>query len=263
MLNDAQRIAVRFNFHKIAPLGIGDQDYRRIAMALDLSEDDVKSFCAACEGEVQRAAQCMAEKLPSQAKNARICFIGDSITSERTSYMRILQRCLEKYPGVQTLDCAVSGWKTSDVIFEYEDRVIPFQPTHIHMMIGTNDARNAYPGEDGSTIGTAGYRRNMERLIRYALSLNAKLIVTTVPPAAPAPAAAANGNYPHWESRTFNAVLRELAQAYPFVLNDMEDALEGRLDAIIDNFDNVHLNAQGQRSIAECLLPLLLQEIEA
>lgn len=263
MLNDAQRIAVRFNFHKIAPLGIGDQDYRRIAMALDLSEEDVKAFCADCETKVQQSAQQLTAKPRSEMKNARICFIGDSITSERTSYMRILQRWLEKYPGVQTLDCAVSGWKTSDVIFEYEDRVTPFQPTHIHMMIGTNDARNAYPGEDGSTIGTASYRRNMERLIRYALDLNAKLIVTTVPPTAPAPAAAANGKYPQWESRAFNAVLRELAQKYPFVLNDMEGELEERLDEIIDDFDNVHLNSQGQRSIAERLLPLLLQEIEA
>ena len=41
----------------------------------------------------------------------------------------------------------------------------------------------------------------------------------------------------------------------------MEAVLEERLDAVIDDFDNVHLNAAGQRIIAERLLPLLIREI--
>ena len=54
MLNDAQRIAVRFNFHKMAPLGIGDEDYRRISIALDLEEADVREYCAACADAAAR-----------------------------------------------------------------------------------------------------------------------------------------------------------------------------------------------------------------
>ena len=261
MLNDAQRIAVRFNFHKMAPLGIGDEDYRRISMALDLEEADVREYCAACADAAARMAdEICPERIP-ELKGARICFIGDSITSERTSYLRILQRCLQDSPGIEIQDCAVSGWKTSDAIFEFEDRVTSFRPTLIHMMIGTNDARNAYPGEDGSTSSLEGYRRNMRRLIRYGLDLGAQVVLTTIAPAKPAAIPLANGRRPQWETRAFNEVLRGLAAEFPIVLNDVEAALEQQLDAVIDNFDNVHLNATGQRIIAERLLPLLLREI--
>ena len=155
----------------------------------------------------------------------------------------------------------MSGWKTSDAIFEFEDRVTSFRPTLIHMMIGTNDARNAYPGEDGSTSSLEGYRRNMRRLIRYGLDLGARVVLTTIAPAKPAAIPLANGRRPQWETRAFNEVLRGLAAEFPIVLNDVEAALEQQLDAVIDNFDNVHLNATGQRIIAERLLPLLLREI--
>ena len=260
MLNATEKIAVRFNFQKMAPLGIADSDYRRVAMALDLNEGEVRAYCAQLAAQVEAAAAEIRGSLPEPARGARICFIGDSLTSERGSYLRIAQHCFAGCPNVEILDCAVSGWKTSDVIFEYEGRVPEFRPDIIHMMLGTNDARNAYPGEDGSTAGVDGYRRNMSRLIRYGLALGARVIVTTIPPTKAA-AALPDGRIPVWETRRFNAELRALAGEYPIVLNDMEAALEGALEQVIDDFDNVHLNAGGQRMTAQALLPLLVREI--
>lgn len=261
MLNASQCIAIRFNFQKIAPLGIEDSDYRRIAMALDLWEDDVRIFCENCKTKTQKAADALRIQMPDVKNSARICFIGDSITSERTSYMRIAQSYFGNCDDIKMLDCAISGWKTSDMIFEYEERVIPFRPTIIHMLIGTNDARNAYPGEDRSTAAIENYRRNMGQLIRYGLDLGAKVIVTTLVPTKLALNALPNGNYPKWEIETFNSILREIAMIYPVVLNDMEAEMTQRLDEIIDDFDNLHINFEGQFTIAKRLIPILISAI--
>ena len=60
MLNATEKIAVRFNFQKMAPLGIADSDYRRVAMALDLNEGEVRAAGgtggSGCGGDQRRPA---------------------------------------------------------------------------------------------------------------------------------------------------------------------------------------------------------------
>lgn len=243
-------IAVRYNFHKIAPLGIADTDYRRIAMALDMDEDYVRKLCEGYQAKNRESVAQLGLQIPKAKQPERICFIGDSLTSERTSYMRIAQQAFSGDENVTIMDFAISGWKTTDVLFEFDAAVIPFRPTVIHILLGANDSRNAYPGEDGSATCREGYRRNMDRLLQLCLNTGAQVIMTTLMPAKPAPEALPNGNAPVWEIAAFNEILRDLAKKHPVVLNDMEAEMCVQLDDIIDDFDNLHLNACAQRQIA-------------
>lgn len=255
-----EQIAVRFQFQKMAPLGIEDNDYRRVAMALDLDEADVVDLCKQYQMQNKAAAAELFPEICRPKETKKICFIGDSITSERTSYMNIIRTAFESQENVQFLDCAVSGWKTSDVIFEFEGRVCPFEPDIIHIMIGTNDARNAYPGTDSSTAGIEGYRRNITQIVRMAKSTGANVIMTTVPPtkrSAPLP----NGVVPEWETAAFNRVLRELCRQEQVKLNDMEAVLITELEKIIALFDHVHLNSNGQRLLAASVYRCLADEM--
>ena len=254
-------IAVRFNFQKIAPLGIGDADYHRIALALDMEEDYVRSLCEGYAKQNADAAAKLGLNIPKAKREERICYIGDSLTSDRTSHFRIAQAAFAGDENVKFMDFAISGWKTTDVLFEFDAAVIPFKPTIIHILLGANDARNAYPGLDASATSIEGYRRNMSRLIELCLATGAKVILTTLMPCKSAADALPNGNAPVWEFEAFNKVLREIAAAQPVVLNDMEAEMRQHLDEIIDNFDNLHLNGLAHRLIAARVIPHICEMI--
>lgn len=254
-------IAVRFNFHRIAPLGIDDGDYRRIALALDMDEDYVRSLCEGYQRQNHAAAEQLKLQIPRAKQQERICYIGDSLTSDRTSHFRIAQAAFADDENVKFMDFSISGWKTTDVLFEFDAAVIPFQPTIIHIFLGANDSRNAYPGQDASATSRAAYRRNMDRLLELCLATGAKVILTSLAPCKSAAEALPNGNVPVWEIAAFNEILRELAQKHAIIFNDMEAELRAHLDEIIDGFDNLHLNADAQQRIAGRVLPYICEII--
>lgn len=254
--NAQQQLAVRFNFQKMGPLGIADDDYRRVAMAVDSTEADVRALCENFHQQNRRTAEELGICGGLADAPVRICFIGDSITSERTSYMNILRDGLAVDKNIETLDFSISGWQTSNVIFEFEGRVPAFRPDVVHMMIGTNDARNARPGTDGSTASLAGYRRNVEQILTLIADTGAKVIVTTVPPTRTS-APLESGIVPVWEWRAFNEVLRDITTRHGILLNDMEHTLISELDRVIDVFDHVHLSAYGQRLMAQSVYAAL------
>ena len=259
-LNEAMQIAVRFNYQKMAPLGIADDDYRRVAMSLDLSEDGVKELCQQFKAQNKAAASELFPNPVHPTRECRICFIGDSITSERTSYMNILRTAFEDQSNVLICDCAISGWKTSDVIFEFEGYVPGFKPDIVHIMLGTNDARNAFPDTDSSAAGLSGYRRNITQIIETVKKLGAAVIVTTIPPTKPSPALDC-GIVPVWETKDFNDILRDVCKQANVPLNDMESTLTAELDGVIDTFDHVHLSAYGQKLMAKSVYPYLAEEM--
>ena len=248
--NAEQQFAVRFNLQKMGPLGIADDDYRPVAMAVDSTEADVRELCEGFHRQNRRVAEELGIHGGLTDRPVRICFIGDSITSERTSYMNILRDGLVEDRNIEILDFAISGWQTSNVIFEFEGQVPAFRPDVVHMMIGTNDARNARPGTDGSTASLAGYRRNIEQILTLLADTGAQVVISTVPPTQVS-APLENGVVPVWEWRAFNEILRDVAAKHGILLHDMEQTLVAELDKIIDVFDHVHLNAYGQRLMAQ------------
>jgi len=248
-------IAVRFNFQKIAPLGIGDADYHRIALALDMDESYVQTLCEGYAAKNRETAAQLGLQIPKAKHEERICYIGDSLTSDPTSHFRIAQAAFAGDENVKFMDFAISGWKTTDVLFEFDAAVIPFKPTIIHILLGANDSRNAYPGQDDSATCREGYRRNMDRLLELSLATGAKVILTTLMPCKEAADALPNGNKPVWEIAAFNDILRDLAKKHPVVFNDMEAEMRAKLDDIIDGFDNLHLNGYAHQLIAGRVIP--------
>jgi lysophospholipase L1-like esterase len=192
-----------------------------------------------------------------------ICF-GDSNTYGYENLTYIGGRYAADSRWVDLL-AQQTGW---NIINEgLNGREIPRRPIQIPddtdfliIMLGTNDARNAFPGTDSSAASLDGYRRNITQIIETVKKLGAADIVTTIPPTKPA-AALECGVVPVWETKAFNNILREVCKQANVPLNDMEATLTSELDKVIVPFDNVHISVYGQKLMAASVYPYLVEEM--
>ena len=74
-------------------------------------------------------------------KQAKIIFLGDSITSDRQSYLNILKQALSGTPDLKLIDLAISAQKSVDLFTGVYPDIIAQRADIAHIMIGTNDVR--------------------------------------------------------------------------------------------------------------------------
>ena len=76
-------------------------------------------------------------------KNARVCFVGDSITANGTFMGKIFDYYTTKYPelNVRMYNCGVPGDSATGCLPRLEDTVYRYNPTEIVLMFGMNDCR--------------------------------------------------------------------------------------------------------------------------
>ncbi len=181
-MNGLQELAVRYKFHRMMPLGIDHKDFSRLASLTGVSENEIRKAHESFT-EINQAA---ARKLPrivfKHGKPVNICFVGDSLTAEGMSYSKIIQEVMSDIPEISFRECAVPGWKTSDAVFELQDGILSEKSEIVHLMLGTNDAKNDEPGRDCSTTSISEYGRNMARLVEACKRSGAYVIVSAIPP---------------------------------------------------------------------------------
>ena len=75
-------------------------------------------------------------------KNARVCFVGDSITAANKYVSLIAAYYKENLPelNVQIYNCGVSGGTAKSQYIFFNDDVLPHNPTDIFIMLGINDS---------------------------------------------------------------------------------------------------------------------------
>jgi hypothetical protein len=74
-------------------------------------------------------------------ENARVVFLGDSITSQETWHSAIYQYYLDEYPreNIRIYNAGIAG-ATAQVAWLYRhEHLYRFQPTHVNLMFGMND----------------------------------------------------------------------------------------------------------------------------
>lgn len=198
-------------------------------------------------------------------KEARVAFLGDSITAANNYTARIVDYYHKKLPELQVkfYNNGVSGGSVMSTAMFLEADLAPFKPTHVTIMLGVNDSNrnllaNPSSPERDSKLDEAfeNYKTRMENLCDDLDRREIKVILCTPAPYAeffiteqkPLPGG-------HALLLRYAEFIRETARKRAYPLVDFHARLsELYLDEDLYNPDHVHPNDLGHARMAECLL---------
>ncbi len=198
-------------------------------------------------------------------KNARVAFIGDSITAGANFTARVAAYYVRHLPhlGVTFKNAGVSGGSVTSAMLYYDASVASFQPTHALIMLGVNDSdRNALTLRDetekNARLDTAHnrYVSNMNALLDRLAADGVTVTLCTPAPYAeyfvtdqePLP-----GGYAL--IRRYAETVRALARERGLSVIDFHATLsEHYLCEALYNPDHVHPNDRGHHRMASCIL---------
>jgi len=256
----------RFNIHKASiPLGISDSDYQRLAdvygVPLEQLVAETEKISENNEAAAQKLLQMQNEKnLPSCAVSS-IVFLGDSNTSNRKSYMNIIKLALQKQSDTQIVDLSVSGSVSGNLPLLPILRSNEFHPV-AHIMTGANDLTRTDDVHQIVRLGHDEFKKNVGYVVEKMTALGTKVIVSSIPPRSYKKICnQPEGWRPIWsedDRRRYNNTLKELAQKYNAIFNDMEPTYNLYTTEEITEEDGIHLNELGQFILAKRVFEILL-----
>lgn len=180
----------------------------------------------------------------------RIVAVGDSITADRLGWFELLSASavLAGAPAGELVNLGVSGNTTADVLERF-DLLESARPSHVVLMLGTNDARSHGRAVSHRMATASETERNLRALIDLVVNDLAAAVTVITPPAvdqqridtyfAAAPV--------RWHS----ADIAEVAQVVRKVAPDALDlhTVTGAGGANVLEADGVHPTPAGQRLI--------------
>ncbi len=197
--------------------------------------------------------------------NARVCFIGDSITHGNNHVVRIIDYYRRHFPesGIKFWNCGVSGGSARSALLYLDDDVLVHDPTHAVIMLGVNDSnRTALTDPDTERRKAAldgafeAYISNMNRLCDILDGNGVEVILCT-----PVPYAEFQKNgvspLPGGNALIFRYAesVRLMARQRGYQLADFHARLsELYLNEVLYREDCVHPNDRGHFAMAGCFL---------
>ena len=84
--------------------------------------------------------------LPIFPNNARVVFIGDSITAENLALQWIIRAytSLDGYDAIRFFNCGVAGGTEEFAVESYAKDIKRYNPTHAIVSFGINDSRREF-----------------------------------------------------------------------------------------------------------------------
>ena len=118
----------------------------------------------------------------------RVCFVGNSITSNGEFYHNIYQYYVTRFPKnhIEFLNCGISGDVTSGILKRLDFDILSHNPTHAVIMIGMNDVNRSLYGANISTntdtinkreLAINSYKKNAEQIVKKLLDLGVIVIL--------------------------------------------------------------------------------------
>ena len=197
---------------------------------------------------------------------ARVCFVGDSITHNNGFVARIAGFYRDHLPEakVEFYNCGISGATLGTILSFFDQDVVPFDPTHIVLMIGVNDAHRTHLEKkspdrfDRMKDAFECYQSRLKMLCEKIQAINAELILCTPVP------------YDEYlESKVpplqggsammlgYADYLRTFSKEHEIALCDCHSYITRELtltEAPLYCSDRVHPNPFGHYAIAKCFL---------
>lgn len=253
---------VKFNMHKLI-LDLPEQDADRIAMVFHADRNEVETLIESFQQSVRAEAErTRAEMAVPEPKGKRsIVFLGDSITSDRESYLNTIRELYRHRPDITIIDAAISGDKSDDAVMRFYERTLQYEPDVACILLGTNDLRRNDDRYAGSCLSLGEIEKNLRYLISLLKSRNTKVILTTISPVINEQLRKrfpdSNWCYEPSEIDALNQLIHDLSIEYDITLNDMRVAYAQYSPKEILLNDGLHLNALGQRLLLRRTLACL------
>lgn len=120
----------------------------------------------------------------------RVCFVGDSITHTGLFINQIITYYRQHFPEehIEFYNCGISGGNLGNTIKIYDEDIALYDPTHIVLMIGVNDARRTCLDDPASekygnlVDAYENYKRNLEIFYNMTREKGIKLTLCTPAP---------------------------------------------------------------------------------
>lgn len=241
-------------------LDIPEDDYIRLGMIFDAAPDYVKELTNRFSDTLDLQAETLRSEMtiPDVHERKAIAFVGDSLTSDRESFMNILRRAYRDTENLTFIDAAVSGDKSDDARMKFYFRTLNHHPDIVHILLGTNDMRENKDRFGDSCLSLQDYERNLEYMVKSLTEEGGKVILSTIPPICNTGLRKRfpddNWIYRRGKIDSLNEILETVADRNRVKLNDMRPVYE-KYDA--ENLllaDGLHLNEKGQRLLAQNVL---------
>lgn len=261
---------LKFNLHKAyVDIGVSDADTVRLAHAYGIAPDEIGGILAGFAAENQKNARAILADYPDIYINTqtqyKIAYMGDSITSDRTSHQRIMQAILSPYKNIEMRDISISGWKVSDILTAYYPGIGNFAPDIAVLMIGTNDMRITDDEYGLNHTSLREYERDLAYVVKKLTGSGCRVILCTLPPFCMAKMTPA---LPDWkilyrqeDLGKYDRVIAKTAKQNNCILVDMRGIYTRYNPADITIEDGLHLNSAGHALLAgevfKALYPLL------
>lgn len=251
--------ALRFNLYKC---GYGFPENVHVFSGMyGESEEFLNSCLADYENINKKSAEEIIGKYRGKTdalSGKTILFAGDSITSDRLSYEKILERVLDKS---RVVDGAISSSRTQDLINVLDNFLFAFKPDIVSVMIGTNDSICTDKDCENNSVSLREYERNIGIIADKIKSAGARMVLNSV---ADADYEKFNRIKPYRSinkeiNEKYNAVLKEAALKNGAVFNDYRDKLREFDPELLHEPDALHLSPFAQRLVAGMVLDALLK----
>lgn len=256
-----------YNVHKSTiPIGIMDSDYERLAATYGVTLDTLLEQVADIDESNKQNAVLLLKATDSSTvrhlANKKLVFCGDSNTSCRKSYMNIIRTALSNLAGFNAVDCAVSGYRVSNLVYNMYPNVHSLHADIAHIMIGTNDIRRTDGPSHLIMTPAEHFFQSLDFIVTGLVEDGTKVILSTLPPVSKSKIATSQEGWrsAFWEEdrMIFNRIIRNIAEKHNVVINDMEDIYKHYSPEELTIDDGIHLNELGHQLLAKKLMQILI-----
>lgn len=198
-------------------------------------------------------------------KNARVCFIGDSITHNNQFVSRVYDYYHQnlKDRNVNFYNCGVGGGRVATALPIMEEDVLSHNPTHAVIMFGVNDSDNRFFSVERSSErydkllnAYEVFQANLREMCRRLKEKNVEIILCTQAPYDEYQKC----NTPAWQGgftlmAGYAEAVRNIARELGLPVCDYHKHMTRAMqDEVLHNTDRVHPNDKGQFEMAKCFL---------
>jgi len=257
------RFCHKFNLHKWLGLNMDDYDLRTIARIYGVKLRALKKIEDSFEKNLLDLAETLRRgkgKKPPLDTPVRICAIGDSITSDRESYAKILARAWKDDPKRTIIDCSVSGDTTCHLIERFYSTIVSEEFDWAVLFIGTNDCRELDDEAHISNISLDEYKRNMRFLMKSLLDRGKIVVNVTIPYVDNLRLrqmfTESNQRYDDERVDRTNDSIRELSREHRTHLADLAEACRNYGDDVLEE-DGIHMNSHGHMLLCGLIWDIL------
>lgn len=263
-LSDLQKFQIDFNVQDVAvALGM-DISMDAGAAILGVSEDDFKSYTDDVNIEVNRVAEllrssdnaikALTERL---SRFSRILFIGDSITTYRYSYARLIKHLATKS---EVINHGYSGYTSNHGLELTHTRFINIQPDLVFIKYGVNDAKR-FAGSAGETlVSPSEYQKNLQGIVQaFRKYTNATIVLITPTPVVSDIVDTLEDfqimklSWVNDDIRQLSDIVRELSTSQETLFIDLFTPLTDKPDKSFYLPDGLHPNFSGHQEILKII----------